>query len=83
MRDLLCLFLAPDDPGAQVLTVRVLDPSGAAVPKANVTITHRTTQETRSRIASDSGESMFEELRPGAYIVQADAKVLEHPRWSR
>jgi iron complex outermembrane receptor protein len=56
------------------LTVRVLDPSGAAVPKANVTITHRTTQETRTRIAGDSGESIFEEVRPGFYIVQADAQ---------
>src|SRR5688572_3561103 len=74
MRDFLCLFLVPMIMGAEVLTVRVLDPSGAAVPKANITITHRATQETRSRIGSDSGESIFEELRPGAYIVQADAQ---------
>jgi len=74
MRGLLWLLLAAPWLSAEELTVRVLDPSGAAVPKASVTITHRTTQQTRSTVTSVSGESLFEQIRPGSYIVQADAE---------
>ncbi len=51
----------------------VTDPSGAAVPKADVTITHVETAETRSTVSNDSGQYVAPDLVIGHYNVSVKA----------
>ncbi len=51
----------------------VSDPTGAAVPKANVTLTSLDTKATRTQAVNASGEFTFELLSPGPYEVKAEA----------
>jgi vitamin B12 transporter len=79
MRDLILLFvtctlLPAQSTDAGSLTIRISDPSGAAVPKATITLTHRTMQDYRSGETGLSGGHDFQALRPGDYIVQAEAE---------
>ena len=51
----------------------VSDPTGAAVPKANVTLTSLETMQTRTQSGNDAGEFSFELLAIGRYEVKAEA----------
>ncbi|HSU18729.1 MAG TPA: carboxypeptidase-like regulatory domain-containing protein, partial [Acidobacteriaceae bacterium] len=51
----------------------VQDPSGAAIPKATVTLTNTATKVTQSTQASASGVYRFDSLAPGDYVVEGSA----------
>ena len=51
----------------------VSDPTGSAVPKANVTLTNVETKATRTQAVNDAGQFTFELLTPGLYEVKAEA----------
>jgi Carboxypeptidase regulatory-like domain len=51
----------------------VSDPTGAAVPKATVTLTNLGTKQLRTQSVNDSGEFSFELLGIGDYEVKAEA----------
>lgn len=50
----------------------VLDPTGAVVPAASVTLTDEGTKEIRETTGSDSGEFVFAAVRPGTYTVAVE-----------
>src|SRR5262245_8142572 len=54
------------------VTGRVVDSSGAVVPKAKVTITNTGTNETRVVEASDEGEYTIPQLPPGDYALTVE-----------
>ena len=56
----------------------VTDPSGAAVPKANVTITNKGTNDTRSAVSSATGEYQVLNLQPGEYRLDVEAGGFKH-----
>src|ERR1700737_2993156 len=56
---------------------QVSDASGAAVPRATVTITNRETGLRRSASTDESGRFNFPQLKPGAYSVKGEAEGLE------
>ena len=61
---------------------RILDPSGAAVQSAKLTITDEATKLGRSTITNDQGEYAFNAVTPATYTVNAEApgfKRLERP----
>src|SRR6202171_3035353 len=51
----------------------VSDPTGAAVPKANVTLTNVATKQARTQPVNERGEFTFELLTPGDYEVKAES----------
>jgi len=51
----------------------VSDPTGAAIPKANVTLTNLDTQQTRTQGVNANGEFTFELLTVGNYVVKVEA----------
>jgi carboxypeptidase family protein len=51
----------------------VSDPTGAAVPKAKITLTNQETKAVRTQQVNDQGEFTFELLPIGAYEVRAEA----------
>jgi hypothetical protein len=51
----------------------ILDPSGAAVPKAAITVTNAATHEVLTTVSNSSGQYQFTGLRVGEYTVQAKA----------
>src|SRR5581483_9730661 len=57
------------DTGSIVGTVR--DSSGAAIPKATVTLTNKATNQSQSTTTNDAGEYQFNSLHAGAYSVKA------------
>src|SRR5881628_1007768 len=74
---LACLILmaaAPVDLEAQVLYGSILgnvkDPSGAAVPGATVTITHKATNQSRETLTDDIGNYNFPTVQTGTYTVK-------------
>jgi hypothetical protein len=52
----------------------VLDPSGAAVPKATVTATNVATNEVLTTVTNSAGQYQFISLRVGTYNVKATAQ---------
>src|SRR6266699_961218 len=50
----------------------VIDPSGAAVPAAQVTITRTATGERRTALTSQSGEYIFPLIEIGQYTVHIE-----------
>lgn len=50
----------------------VVDPKGAAVPGASVTVTAVSTNGTRSTVSGDSGRFVVTALAPGAYRVKVE-----------
>src|ERR1700731_2853527 len=56
---------------------QVSDASGAAVPKATVTVTNKETGLRRSASTDDSGRFNFTQLKPGAYSVKLQAEGFE------
>ena len=51
----------------------VSDPTGAAVPKATVTLTNVATKQVRTQAVNERGEFTFELLTPGDYEVKAES----------
>jgi Carboxypeptidase regulatory-like domain len=49
----------------------VTDPTGAAIPNANVTLTSMDTGATQASTSNQSGEYRFTLLKPGRYTVAA------------
>ncbi len=73
----LVLALLPTAAEAQVLygsiVGNVKDPTGAAVPGATVTITHRQTNQARRTITNDTGAYTFSTVSSGSYSIQVAA----------
>ncbi len=55
----------------------VSDPSGAALPRATVTIINTETGSKRGAITDDSGRFNFSQLMPGSYSVKVEAEGFE------
>src|SRR6202048_672600 len=75
-------FLWPEATFAQGETTsaiigQVSDASGAAVPGATVTATHKETGLRRSASTDDSGRFNFPQLKPGTYSVKVEAEGFE------
>jgi len=51
----------------------VQDPSGAVVPKANVTLVNTATQVSRATTSDGNGNYRFVSLAPGAYKISVEA----------
>ena len=56
---------------------QVSDASGAAVPRATVTVTNKDTGLRRSASTDDSGRFSFPQLKPGTYFVKVEAEGFE------
>jgi Carboxypeptidase regulatory-like domain len=56
---------------------QVSDASGAAVPRATVTVTNKETGLRRSASTDDAGRFDFPQLKPGAYSVKVEAEGFE------
>lgn len=56
---------------------RITDPSGAAVPKATVTVTNKATGVSVTTPVNDSGEYQVVALIPGTYSVKVNAQGFE------
>src|SRR4029077_14368949 len=56
---------------------QVSDASGAAVPRATVTVTNKQTGLRRSASTDGSGRFNFPQLKPGAYSVKVEAEGFE------
>jgi hypothetical protein len=72
-------LLAPSPSGAQVVsaTLRgtVTDASGASIPGAQVALSEPSTgQVVRQATSNSTGDFEFDELQPGTYLLQCDAK---------
>src|ERR1700690_1121125 len=52
----------------------VVDPSGAALPSATVTIVETETGSRRSAKTDDAGRFNFPQLKPGSYSIIAEAE---------
>src|SRR6516162_2143421 len=52
---------------------QVMDPTGAAIPAAHVSITNRETGSQRNAITDDQGRFDFPQLKPGTYSVKVTA----------
>jgi hypothetical protein len=59
------------------ITGRVTDPSGAAVPSANVTVKNQATGEERATVADASGLYVVPSLPPGTYSVAVKSPGLQ------
>src|ERR1700687_3615334 len=75
-------FLLPEATFAQGETTsaiigQVSDASGAAVPRATVTVTNKETGLRRSASTDQSGRFNFPQLKPGAYSVKVEAEGFE------
>jgi len=74
----LCLFLGSATAWSQVITGsisgQVLDPSGAVVAKANVTLLNQETKDQRKSVSNDTGYFTFAGAIPGNYSVIVEAK---------
>src|SRR6266851_6101080 len=76
------LFLLPKVSFSQGETTsaiigQVSDASGAAVPRATVTVTNKDTGLRRSASTDDSGRFSFPQLKPGTYFVKVEAEGFE------
>ncbi len=59
--------------GAAVLTGVVVDPSGAAVPAAAITVVATATNLARTATTGADGDYLVQALQPGAYLVRVEA----------
>ena len=59
--------------GSAALTGAVTDPSGAAIPRATVTVTQKETGVARSVVANSTGQFNVPSLLPSAYTVSVEA----------
>lgn len=70
---LICATLAVAQTSSGQITGRVLDPGGAVVTGATVTLTNQATGETRTLKTDDSGNFMFVALQPGTFAISIKA----------
>jgi hypothetical protein len=72
-----CAYLSPrlaaQGETTSAIVGTVLDPTGAALPGAVISITNNQTGARRSARTDDSGRFSFPQLQPGAYAVKAEA----------
>jgi hypothetical protein len=68
-----CLIQAQSGTSS-ALSGEVTDQSGAAVPRATVTITDANTRATRIGETDTTGHFLFSQINPGAYQVKVEAK---------
>src|SRR3954453_9665970 len=54
------------------ITGRISDPTGAAIPAAQITLTSASTNAVRDTISTDSGDYTFPAVAPGAYTVKVE-----------
>jgi hypothetical protein len=76
MSAMLCCILVPIALGQTItgdIVGNVTDPSGAAVPRATVTVTNSGTQLTRTTETSTNGDYAFNLLPTGTYSVSIEA----------
>jgi iron complex outermembrane receptor protein len=59
------------EPGAAVLTGRVLDPSGLGIPAVTVTLVATSTGASRTAVTDRAGVYRLADLPPGAYSLEA------------
>ena len=57
---------------------RVVDPSGAAVPNAEVTLTEASTRVAQQTVSSSSGDFLFSQITPGKYWLDVNVAGFEH-----
>src|SRR5262245_43898554 len=62
------------------ITGRVVDPQGAVVPGAKVTVTHRGTGAERSVVTNSDGEYTITTLPPGRYNIAVEAQSFSRAR---
>src|SRR5579884_508852 len=67
-----CAYLAAQIVSGTILG-RAMDESGAAVPKATITLTDPATGLERSAVSDDTGNFAFPQLPPGTYALSATA----------
>src|SRR5690349_17814289 len=51
---------------------RTADTSGAAIPKASVTLANESTGDTRATVSGSAGVYVFPSLAPGTYRIDAE-----------
>src|ERR1041385_541620 len=66
-----CIAIAQSLGNAGTITGTVTDPSGAAVPKASVTILNRVTDYHQSTTTDDKGAFRFTNIPPNPYHLEA------------
>jgi len=59
------------------LNITVVDPNGAAVPGANITVTNTNTQSRREAMANSDGQVGIAQLSPGRYLITASKQDFE------
>jgi hypothetical protein len=55
----------------------VIDPHGASIPEATVTVTNQLTTTSQSTQTKDNGAFVFPEIRPGTYTVSVEKNGFE------
>src|SRR6267142_755946 len=58
--------------GSATLRGRVTDPTGAVIPKVNVTLTNEATKDERKTRTNDEGIYVFTSLNPATYILKIE-----------
>jgi hypothetical protein len=58
---------------SSALSGEVTDPSGAAIPRATITITDTDTKATRTSDTGTTGHFLFSQINPGTYQVTVEA----------
>ncbi len=73
-----CLLLAPSGLQAQQITGSftgtVLDPTGAVVAGATISLTNQATEDSRNTVSNDRGYFTFAGVNPGTYTVSVSAQ---------
>jgi hypothetical protein len=72
-----CLYLNAQSTYGSI-SGTVTDPSGAAVPGANVTLTNTGTAEKRTEVSGDDGLYTFVNLFPGNYRIDIEKQGFKH-----
>src|SRR5882757_1474016 len=71
-------FLRPEIARSQASSAtfygNVIDPTGAVVPEANVTLVEQSTQATTTKTTSASGDFAFTFVPVGVYTLKIDAR---------
>ncbi|MGB9030791.1 MAG: TonB-dependent receptor [Acidobacteriaceae bacterium] len=67
------LLLRAQSGTSSALSGEVMDPSGAAVPRASVTAMDMNTKATRTGETDASGHFLFSQINPGTYVVTVNA----------
>ncbi len=75
---LAALFLIPQGARAQASSAtfqgRVTDPTGATIPRANVTLTNQDTQAKTTKVTSNTGDFAFTFVPVGTYTLRIDGQ---------